>query len=61
MTSFSFTSVLVQKLACLFLNKDTFHGKACQGELASVYSRQVSLDKWTCQGKLASVNAFNEA
>ena len=30
--------------------------KTCQGELASVYSRQVFLDKWTCQGKLASVN-----
>ena len=27
-----------------------------QGEVASVYSRQVFLDKWTCQGKLASVN-----
>ena len=28
----------------------------CQGKLASVYSRQVFLDKWICQGKLASVN-----
>ena len=27
-----------------------------QGKLASMYSRQVFLDKWACQGKLASVN-----
>ena len=31
-------------------------GKTCQGELASVYSRQFFLDEGTCQGKLASVN-----
>ena len=30
--------------------------KTCQGEIASVYSRQFFLDKWTCQGELASVN-----
>ena len=38
------------------LPRKTCQGKTCQGELASVYSRQVFLDKWTCQGKLASVN-----
>ena len=31
-------------------------GKTCQGELVSVYSRQVFLGKCTCQGKLANVN-----
>ena len=30
--------------------------KTCQGELASVYSQQVFLDKGICEGKLASVN-----
>ena len=38
------------------LPRKTCQGHTCQGKLASVYSRQVSLDKWTCQGKLASVN-----
>ena len=33
-----------------------YQGKTCQGELASVYDRQVFLDKSTCQGKLSSVN-----
>ena len=33
-----------------------FHLHTCQGELASVYSRQVFLDKWTCQGKIVRVN-----
>ena len=70
MTSFSLTSVLVQKLACQFLTlvKEKlvilFHlhyqGKLVKENLsrtlACVYSRQVFLDKWTCQGKLASVN-----
>ena len=36
--------------------RETCQGKTCQGELASVYSQQVFLDKGTCQGKLASVN-----
>ena len=34
----------------------TLPRKTCQGKLASVYSRQVFLDKWTCQGKIARVN-----
>ena len=34
----------------------TLPRKTCQGELASVYSQQVFLDKGTCEGKLASVN-----
>ena len=40
----------------LTLPRKTCQGNTCQGELASVYSRQVFLDKWICQGKLASVN-----
>ena len=50
--------------ACVnYLSRKTCHifhlhlpRKTCQGELASVYSRQLFLDKGTCQGKLASVN-----
>ena len=38
------------------LPRKTCQGKTCQGELASVYSKQVFLDKGTCEGKLASVN-----
>ena len=38
------------------LPRKTCQGKTCQGKLASVYSRQVFLDKWTCQGKIARVN-----
>ena len=38
------------------LPRKTCQGKTCQGKLASVYSRQLFLDKWTCQGKLGSVN-----
>ena len=38
------------------LPRKTCLGKTCQGELASVYSQQVLLDKGTCRGKLASVN-----
>ena len=38
------------------LPRKTSQGKTCQGQLASVYSRQVFFDKWTCQGKIASVN-----
>ena len=34
----------------------TLPRETCQGELASVYSQQVFLDKGTCQGKLAGVN-----
>ena len=38
------------------LPRKTCQRKTCQGELASVYSQQVFLDKGICQGKLASVN-----
>ena len=38
------------------LVKENLSRKTCQGKLASVYSRQVFLDKWTCQGKIARVN-----
>ena len=38
------------------LPRKTCQGKTFQGELASVYSGQVVLDKWACQGKLAGVN-----
>ena len=38
------------------LPRKTCQGTTCQGELASVYSQQVFLDKGTCQGKLAGVN-----
>ena len=38
------------------LSRKICQGKTCQGELASVYSQQVFLDKGICQGKLASVN-----
>ena len=36
------------------LPRKTCQGKTCQGELASVYSQHVFLDKGTCQGKLSS-------
>ena len=38
------------------LPRKTCQGKTCKGKLASVYSRQVFLDKRGCQGNLASVN-----
>ena len=40
----------------IFSIHNTKENVTCQGKLASMYSRQVFLDKWTCQGKLASVN-----
>ena len=49
LTSFSLTSVLVQKLACFFLNKGTCQGKTC-------HILPFTLPRKTCQGKLASVN-----
>ena len=33
-----------------------YQGNLVKEKLASVYSRQVFLDKWGCQGKLACVN-----
>ena len=53
------SSALVKENLSYFpftLPRKTCQGKNCQGELASVYSQQVFLDKGTCQGKLASVN-----
>ena len=38
------------------LVKENLSRKTCQGKLASVYSRQVFLDKSTCKGKIARVN-----
>ena len=40
------------------LPRKTCQGKTCQGELASVYSQQVFLDKETCQGKLARLYSY---
>ena len=53
------SSALVKENLSYFsftLPRKTCQAKTCQGELASVYSPQVFLDKWTCQGKLAGVN-----
>ena len=53
------SSALVKENLSYFsftLPRKTCQGNTCQGDLASVYSRQVFLDKWICQGKLASVN-----
>ena len=53
------SSVLAKENLLYFpftLPRKTCQGKMFQGELGSVYSRQVFLDKWTCKGKLASVN-----
>ena len=53
------SSALVKENLLYFpftLPRKTCQGKTFQGELASVYSWQVFLDKWACQGKLAGVN-----
>ena len=55
------SSALVKENLSYFpfsLPRKTCQGKTFQGELSSVYSRQVFLDKWWvhCQGKLDSVN-----
>ena len=53
------SSALVKENLSYFpftLPRKTCQGNTCQGEVASVYSQQVFLDKGTCQGKLASVN-----
>ena len=34
----------------IYTTKENLSGKTCQGELASLYSQQVFLDKGTCQG-----------
>ena len=49
-----FSSALVKENLSYF--PFTVPRETCQGEVASVYSRQVFLDKGTCRGKLASVN-----
>ena len=53
MSSLKFARVDGQQGKC---DKENLSRKTCQGKLASVYSRQVFLDKWTCQGKIARVN-----
>ena len=53
------SSALVKENLSYFpftLPRETFQGKTCQVELASVFSKEVFLDKGTCHGKLASVN-----
>ena len=53
------SSALVKENLAYFsftLPRETCQGKTCQGELASVHSQQIFLDKMTCEGKLANVN-----
>jgi len=53
------SSALVRENLSYFLftlPRKTCQGRTCQGEIGSVYSRQLFLDKGTGQGKLASVN-----
>ena len=60
-TSVNYLSSALMKENLSYFNfkllRNPCQGKTCQGELVSVYSRQVFLDKCTCQGKRANVSA----